>query len=76
MINWLWKDKQEKIPIKVRVIDPNSVQETTVRLSVELKLKHHITTDVEQVIKNAEAKLNLPREVQVVSGALSRIEIL
>lgn len=76
MIKWLWRGKQEKTPLKVSVVNPNSIEETTVRLSVELKIKHPITTDVLETIKRAEAKLNLPNEVQVVSVNLSTIEIL
>jgi len=76
MIEWLWKDKQDKTPLKVSVFNSNSIEETTVRLSVELKIRHPITTDILDTIKKADAKLNLPNEVQVVSVNLSTIEIL
>lgn len=76
MIKWLWKDRQDKIPLKVSVVNPNSLEETTVRLSVELKIKHPITMDVIEHIKKAEAKLNLPNEMQVTSVNLSLIEVL
>jgi len=76
MIDWLWREKQKEIPLKVNKMDTSIIQESKVRLSVDLTIKHPISTDLMEIIKNADARLNLPNEVQVVSLNLTRMEIL
>lgn len=76
MIGWFWREKQKEIPLKVNKVDTSIIQESKVRLSVDLTIKHPITTDLMEIIKNADARLNLPSEVQVVSLNLTRMELL
>jgi hypothetical protein len=76
MINWLWKDKQERVPLTVTQTSQIVTEETTVRVSLEFKIKHPITTDVIETIKKTEAKFNLPNNAQILSADIVRIEII